>query len=73
MVDVSTKALLNSAFKRVVEDGNTIQTLIGKTDICLSTGSYEDSKEALEMLINVLGQLDSSLALMITALDLLEK
>ena len=61
MAESVLTSIKNQAFRRVVEDGNTIQQLITNADLQFSTGSIRKFQKTLEMLSVVLGQLDSDL------------
>ena len=65
MAESVLTSIKNQAFRRVVEDGNTIQQLITNADLQLSTGSIRKSQKILETLSVVLGQLDSDLNVLI--------
>lgn len=63
MIDEKLKTqYANRAMKRIVDDGNRIQEMIGKLDYQLSVGTPETASEIVNILGNLNIQMDGDLA-----------
>lgn len=58
-----------NALKRIVQDGNSLQTLIGVLDLQLSTDQKDDAVETLSFIETVLTQTDADCRSLDAALD----
>lgn len=64
------KSIKRSALKRIVEDGNFLQSLIAKLDLQLSTGQDILATETLSFIETSLSQMDSDCESLENALNL---
>jgi len=58
-----------NALKRIVQDGNSLQSLIGVLDLQLSTDQKDDAVETLSFIETVLTQTDADCRSLDAALD----
>ena len=58
-----------NALKRLVQDGNSLQSLIGVLDLQLSTDQKDDAVETLSFIETVLTQTDADCRSLDAALD----
>jgi hypothetical protein len=70
MIDEKLKTqYANRAMKRIVDDGNCIQEMIGKLDYQLSVGTPETASEIVNILGNLNVQMDGDLAALMGILE----
>lgn len=70
MIDEKLKTqYANRAMKRIVDDGNRIQEMIGKLDYQLSVGTPETASEIVNILGNLNVQMDGDLAALMGILE----
>lgn len=60
------------ALKRIVADGNFLQSLVSRLDLQLSTGQEIDATETLSFIETTLSQMDADCTSLENALDLEE-
>ncbi len=58
-----------NALKRIVQDGNSLQSLIGVLDLQLSTDQKDDAVETLSFIETILTQTDADCRSLDAALD----
>ena len=65
-----TDSIKRTALKRIVEDGNLLQSLISQLDLQLSTGQEAKATDTLSFMLIVISQMDSHCTSLENALNI---
>lgn len=65
-----TDSIKRTALKRIVEDGNLLQSLISQLDLQLSTGQEAKATDTLSFMLITISQMDSHCTSLENALNI---
>lgn len=65
-----TDSIKRTALKRIVEDGNLLQSLISQLDLQLSTGQEAKATDTLSFMLIIISQMDSHCTSLENALNI---
>ena len=65
-----TDSIKRTALKRIVEDGNLLQSLISQLDLQLSTGQETKATDTLSFMLIIISQMDSHCTSLENALNI---